>query len=152
MVYIYTLVLHNLHKYYWLVLSDETNTNYKCQHYNSDTTLNLCRIMKTTLHEFSTWRKHVTCSSSLFCRNFAWSMSQLEVVDPVPKPVPFAQYVCAFSSVLLFCCDAVVDVDVAIDAVAWVAAIIIYTQSMHLQWIHKYDEWEIKWDKWHPEK
>ena len=64
-------------------------------------------------------------------------MSQLDVVDPVPKPVPFAQYVCAFSSVLLFCWEAFVDVDVAIDAVAWVATMIIYhktrTFDMHVQ-------------------
>ena len=38
-----------------------------------------------------TWSRHVTCSSSLLCRSRACSASQLDVVEPVPKPVPLAQ-------------------------------------------------------------
>lgn len=46
-----------------------------------------------------TWSRHVTCSSSSRCLVRACSTSQPEAVDPVPKPVPLAQYSCCSSLV-----------------------------------------------------
>lgn len=44
-------------------------------------------------------RRQVTCSSSSRCLVRACSTSQPEAVDPVPKPVPLAQYSCCSSVV-----------------------------------------------------
>lgn len=44
-----------------------------------------------------TCKRQVTCSSSRRCFIKACSTSQPEAVDPVPKPVPLAQYNCCSS-------------------------------------------------------
>ena len=67
-----------------------------------------------------TCRRQATCSSSLFCRIRACSASQLEVVDPVPKPVPLAQYCWDFSSVWV-CTGTLAGVfaDCMADRISW---------------------------------
>ena len=59
--------------------------------------INSCLIYLYLSFVSLTSNKHVTCSSSLFCLSKACSASQLDVVDPVPNPVPLAQYCCDFS-------------------------------------------------------
>lgn len=50
-----------------------------------------------------TCRRQVTCSSSSLCLVRACSTSHPEAVEPVPKPVPLAQYNCCSSVDALLC-------------------------------------------------
>lgn len=56
---------------------------------------------KSHLHCFHTHtcKRQVTCSSSRRCLVRACSTSQPDAVEPVPKPVPLAQYSCCSSVV-----------------------------------------------------
>lgn len=94
-----------------LYLGSRTETSLQTQYF----------WWKSDKFRFVTCSKHVTCSSSLFCRSKACSASQLEVVEPVPKPVPLAQYCWDFSS-------AVVEDTVCVLA-TWIAASIVCVSS-----------------------
>ena len=83
-----------------------------------------------------TCRRQATCSSSLFCRIRACSASQLEVVDPVPKPVPLAQYCWDFSSVWV-CTGTLAGVlaDCMADRISWAFKI---KQTLHSDFTRHY--------------
>lgn len=55
---------------------------------------NICVFLKLPVIRWLTCSRQVTCSSSRRCLVRACSTSQPEAVDPVPKPVPLAQYSC----------------------------------------------------------
>lgn len=57
-----------------------------------------------------TCSRQVTCSSSSLCLVRACSTSQPEAVEPVPKPVPLAQY---------SCCSSLVPPPWLLDTVGW---------------------------------